>query len=62
MSEARKAEMQAEFEAKVQQLQQFTQEKFGPEGELMRKNIELIRANLQKDQRCHSGHGRGKGL
>ena len=41
MSEARKAEMQAEFEAKVQQLQQFTQEKFGPEGELMRKNIEL---------------------
>ena len=30
MSEARKAEMQAELETKVQQLQQFTQEKFGP--------------------------------
>ncbi len=42
LSEARKAEMQAEFEEKVQQLQLFTQEKLGPEGELMRKNIELM--------------------
>ena len=48
MSEARKAELQAEFESKVQQLQQFTQEKFGPEGELMRKNIELSEPIFKK--------------
>ena len=48
MSEARKAEMRAEFEAKVQQLQQFTQEKFGPEGELTRKNIELMEPIFKK--------------
>ena len=48
MSEARKTELQAEFEGKVQQLQQFTQEKFGPEGELMRKNIELSEPIFKK--------------
>ena len=48
MSEARKSELQAEFEGKVQQLQQFTQEKFGPEGELMRKNIELSEPIFKK--------------
>lgn len=48
MSEARKAEMRAEFETKVQQLQQFTQEKFGPEGELTRKNIELMEPIFKK--------------
>ena len=48
MSEARKAELQADFEAKVQQLQQFTQEKFGPEGELMRKNIEFSEPIFKK--------------
>ena len=48
MSEARKAELQTEFEAKVQQLQQFTQEKFGPEGELMRKNIEMSEPIFKK--------------
>ena len=48
MSEARKAEMRADFEAKVQQLQQFTQEKFGPEGELTRKQIELLEPIFQK--------------
>ena len=41
MSEAKKAEMQAQFEESVQQLQQFTQEKLGPNGELFRKNVEL---------------------
>ena len=41
MSEAKKAEMQAEFDQKVQELQQFTQEKMGPNGELFRKNVEL---------------------
>ena len=48
MSEARKAEMQAELETKVQQLQQFAQEKFGPEGELTRKNIELSEPIFKK--------------
>ncbi len=48
MSEARKAELQADFEEKVQQLQQFTQEKFGPEGELMRKNIEFSEPIFKK--------------
>ncbi|MEE3258734.1 MAG: OmpH family outer membrane protein [Candidatus Latescibacterota bacterium] len=48
MSEARKSELQAEFEGKVQQLQQFTQEKFGPEGELMRKNIEFSEPIFKK--------------
>jgi outer membrane protein len=48
MSEARKAELQADFEEKVRQLQAFTQEKFGPEGELMRKNIELSEPIFQK--------------
>ena len=48
MSEARKAEMRVEFEAKVQQLQQFTQDKFGPEGELTRKQIELLEPIFKK--------------
>lgn len=48
LSEAKKAELQAEFETKVQQLQQFTQEKFGPEGELMRKNVELSEPIFKK--------------
>lgn len=41
MSEAKKAEMQATFDSQVQELQKFTQEKMGPNGELFRKNIEL---------------------
>ncbi|MEE2657547.1 MAG: OmpH family outer membrane protein [Candidatus Latescibacterota bacterium] len=41
MSEAKKAEMQAEFDEAVASLQQFTQEKLGPNGELFRKNVEL---------------------
>ncbi|MEW6749824.1 MAG: OmpH family outer membrane protein [Candidatus Latescibacterota bacterium] len=41
MSEARKSELQTEFEEKVRQLQEFTEQKFGPEGELMKKNVEL---------------------
>ena len=48
MSESRKAELQADFEEKVRQLQAFTQEKFGPEGELMRKNIELSEPIFKK--------------
>ena len=47
MSEARKAELQADFEEKVRQLQAL-QEKFGPEGELMRKNIELSEPIFKK--------------
>ena len=55
MSEARKAELQTEFETKVRELQEYSQGKFGPDGELMKKNVELsspifdkINAALQK--------------
>ena len=41
MSEARKAELAAEFEQAVQDLKQFTQQKLGPDGEVFQKNIEL---------------------
>ena len=41
MSEARKAELQADFDEKVKALQDFTQQKFGQDGELMKKNLEL---------------------
>ena len=61
MSEARKAEMRAEFEAKVQQLQQFTQEKFGPEGELTRKNIELMEPIFKKINDAIQGMAEEKG-
>jgi len=48
MSEARKAELQSEFEGKVRELQEYTQGKFGPEGELMRKNMELSAPIFEK--------------
>jgi outer membrane protein len=55
MSEARKTELQADFDAKVRELQEYSQGKFGPEGELMKTNMELsapifekINAALQK--------------
>lgn len=48
MSEARKTEMQADFDDKVRQLQEFTQQKFGPEGELMKKNVELSSPIFEK--------------
>lgn len=41
MSEARKIEMQEELQKAGQELQQYVQEKMGPNGELFRKNIEL---------------------
>jgi outer membrane protein len=41
MSEARKAELQAEFEQRMMQLEEFRATKFGPEGELVQKNFEL---------------------
>ena len=41
MSEKRKTEMQAQFEQKMRELQDFGQQKFGPEGELMKKNVSL---------------------
>ena len=41
MSEARKAELQAEFEQQMMQLEEFRATKFGPEGELVQKNFEL---------------------
>ena len=48
MSEASKTEMQAEFQDKVRLLQEFTQSKFGPEGELMKKNVELSSPIFEK--------------
>lgn len=41
MSDARKVEMQSQFEESTLELQQFTQDKFGPAGELFNKNREL---------------------
>ena len=41
MSDARKAEMQAQFEESTLELQKFSQDKFGPSGELFNKNVEL---------------------
>ena len=61
LSEAKKAELQAEFETKMQQLNQFTQEKFGPEGELMRKNIELSEPIFQKINDAIQGMAEEKG-
>ena len=61
LSEAKKAELQDEFETKMQQLQQFTQEKFGPEGELMRKNIELSEPIFQKINDAIQGMAEEKG-
>jgi outer membrane protein len=55
LSEARKAELETQFQQKVKELQEYSQGKFGPEGELMRTNVELsapifekINAALQK--------------
>ena len=41
MSEARKAELLAELQQAEQDLQAFTQQKLGPDGEFFQKNIEL---------------------
>lgn len=41
LSEARKAEMRTQLEESVRKLQEFAQEKLGPNGELFRKNVEL---------------------
>lgn len=48
MSEARKEELQADFDAKVRELQEYTETKFGPEGELMKKNMELSSPIFEK--------------
>jgi outer membrane protein len=48
MSEARKAELQAEFEEKVKALQEYSQQKFGQDGELMKKNVELSSPIFEK--------------
>ena len=61
LSEAKKAELQVEFETKVQQLHQFTQEKFGPEGELTRKNIELFEPIFKKINDAIQGMAEEKG-
>ncbi len=48
MSEARKAELQADFDAQVRELQEYTEMKFGPEGELMRLNMQLSSPIFEK--------------
>ena len=48
MSEARKTQLQADFDKKVQELQEFGQQRFGPEGELMKKNIALSEPIFEK--------------
>ena len=61
LSEAKKAELQAEFNTKGQQLEQFIQEKFGPEGELMRKNVELSEPIFKKINDAIQGMAEEKG-
>ena len=61
LSEAKKAELRVEFETKGQQLQQFIQEKFGPEGELMRKNVELSEPIFKKINDAIQGMAEEKG-
>ena len=61
LSEAKKAELQAEFNTKGQQLEQFIQEKFGPEGELMRKNVELSEPIFKKINDAIQGMAGEKG-
>ena len=41
MSEDRRQNLQDDLSAKVQQMQSFNVQKFGPKGELVRKNVEL---------------------
>jgi outer membrane protein len=48
MSEAKKVEMQAQFEERMRELQEFTQSKFGPQGELFQQNIELSSPIFEK--------------
>jgi outer membrane protein len=48
MSDARKAEMQTEYEDKVRQHQELLQQKLGPDGELMKKNLELSAPIFEK--------------
>ena len=48
MSEARKVEMQEQFDDSVRKSQEFAQQKLGPNGELFRKNIELSSPIFEK--------------
>ena len=48
MSEARKVEMQEQFDESVRESQQFVQDKLGPNGELFRKNMELSSPVFEK--------------
>ena len=48
LSETRKVEMQAKIDERVRGLQEFTQSKFGPDGELFRHNVELSSPILER--------------
>ena len=63
MSEARKAEIRAEFDQAMQDLQQYTQEKLGnPGGEVWQKNIELSAPIFDRVNEGPQEAGRGGGL
>ena len=48
MSEAKKVEMQTQFDERTRELQEFVQSKFGPQGELFQQNIELSSPIFEK--------------
>ncbi len=48
MSEAKKAEMQVQFEESVRKLDEFANGKFGNSGELFRRNVELAEPIFKK--------------
>ena len=48
MSEAKKVEMQTQFDQRQLELQEFVQSKFGPQGELFQQNVELSAPIFEK--------------
>ena len=61
MSEARRTELQAELDEKVRLLKEFNVQKFGPDGELVRKNIEFSGPIFEQINRALQAMGREDG-
>jgi outer membrane protein len=61
MSEVRRLELQSELDEKIRLLQDFNVQKFGPEGELVRKNIELSGPIFEQVNRALQAIGREDG-
>ena len=61
MSEARRQELQSELDEKIRLLQDFNVQKFGPDGELVRKNIELSGPIFEQVNRALQAIGREDG-